>query len=298
MWTPVTFSPESLKPNPHASHYLRMPARLWLPGLNFEQASRRIEQLSREMAADHPEEYPLERLGWRFFLSPMARDDNADLRRWLSILLASVACLLLIVCSNVAGLLLAQSTGRQFDFSVRMALGAGRFRIARTMAIEVLLLAAAGGAAALLLARAVAGVSAKYGPVHPVEIRAPVLWFGVAATLFAGLICGLYPAWAATRSNALDSLRQGGHQRTPGTARASWQQGLIVAQVAVATTLLLCGGLLIHSLMRMLEVPLGFDSRNVLTMELTLPRLRYPQPESRVRFFQTVSGTRCSDAWG
>jgi putative ABC transport system permease protein len=287
MWTPVTFSPDSLKPNAHASRYLRMCARL-ASGLTFEQASLGIDRLSRRMAADHPEEYLLDGQGWRFFLSPLARDDDGSLRRWVSTLFASVACLLMIVCSNVAGLILAQSTGRQFEFSVRMALAASRFQIARAVVIEVLLLALAGGAAALLLARAGVAVLAKYAPVPSVEIQAPVFWFGIAATLASGLICGLYPAWAATREGALDSLKQAGHQRTAGTSRASWRQGLIVAQVALATTLLICGGLLIHSLIRMVDVPLGFDSQNVLTMEITLPRLRYPQAESRVRFFQEV----------
>jgi putative ABC transport system permease protein len=283
MWTPVTFSPESLKPEARKNQFLNMDARL-APGLTFEQASVRIEQLTREMGAA----YPLERLDWRFFLSPMDRDGNGDLLRWVSILFASVACLLLIVCSNVAGLILAQSTGRQFEFSVRMALGASRFRIARTVVLEVLLLAIVGGAAALLLARTAVVLLAKYGPVHSVEIQGPVFWFGIAVTLATGLICGLYPAWAATRSNALDSFKQGGHQRTVGTSGASWQRGLIVAQVAVATTLLICGGLLIHSLMRMLAVPLGFDSRNVLTVEITLPMQRYAQAESRVNFFESV----------
>ena len=101
-----------------------------------------------------------------------------------------------------------------------------------------------------------------------------MFWFGAGLTLVTGIACGLYPAWTATRD------------RVPRKRR--WQQALIVAQVGIATTLLLSGGLLLRSFLRLLEAPLGFNPRNVLTMEICLPPLRYPTRESRDRFFEQV----------
>jgi putative ABC transport system permease protein len=275
MWVPVSNRLDREAPGANTNHYLRMMARL-APGVRFEQISAPIGRLGPSLFAAS------------IFAAPMARDDDGSLRRWIGILFASVSCLLLIVCANVAGLLLVRSTSRQFELSVRMALGAGRLRIARLMLIEVLILAAAGGAGALLLAQALAGLLSTYGPVGAVEIEAPVYWFGLAMTFVSGIACGFYPAWSATRSNAIDSLKQGGAQRTASRGQQRWRQGLIVAQVGIATALLVSGGLLTHSLLRLLQVPLGFDAKNVLTAEITLHGARYQAPGARAEFFRSV----------
>jgi predicted permease len=274
MWTPVAFQPMELASRADPGYYyLRMLARL-APGLSVEQASTRLDQLSRTMAAQH-DGSPRGRAGWQFFLLPMARDDDGSVRRWMTMLFAAVTGLLILVCSNVAGLLLVRCAERQVDFSIRMALGASRWRIARQALTEVLLLALGGGAAGLLIAKASLRALAQYGPAagRP-EMVSPVFWFGAGLTLATGIACGLYPAWAATRA------------ASPGKRR--WQQALIVAQVGLATTLLLSGGLLLRSFLRLLEAPLGFNPRDVLTMEIDLPPLRYPTRESRSAFFDQV----------
>lgn len=287
MWVPVPNSLDRVASGARTNHYLRMLARL-APGLSFEQASARIDQLSRAVAANDLQDHPLDPLGWRYFLAPMARDDDGSLRRWIGILYASVSCLLLIVCSNVAGLVLMRSTSRQFELSVRMALGASRLRIARLILLEVLTLAIAGGVAALLLAHAMAALLSKYGPVGTVEIEVPVYWFGLALTLATGIVCGLYPAWSAARSQAMDSLKQGGNQRTAGLGQQRWRQGFIVAQVGIATGLLISGALLTHSLLRLLEVPIGFDAANVISFQTQLHGPRYQDPAARSNFFATI----------
>jgi putative ABC transport system permease protein len=287
MWVPVPNSLDRASSGAATNHYLRMLARL-APGLSVEEASSRIDQLSRAMAAENPQDHPIDPLGWRYFVAPIARDDDGSLRRWIAILFASVSCLLLIVCTNASGLILVRSTARQFELSVRMALGASRVRIARLVLMEVLILAVVGGAGALLLAQAMSGLLSKYGPVGAVEIEAPVYWFGLALTLAAGIACGLYPAWSAARSHPIDSLKQGGNQRTASSSQQRWRQGLIVAQVGIATGLLVCGGLLTHSLFRLLEVPLGFDARNVLTVQTQLHGPRYKEPGASSNFIHTV----------
>jgi predicted permease len=273
MWTPVAFQPKELASRADAGYYLRMVARL-ATGVSFEQAAVRLEEMSHAMAAQH-DGSPRERLGWQFFLLPMARDDDGSVRRWMTMLFAAVTGLLILACSNVAGLLLVRSAERQFDFSLRMALGASRIRIARQALTEVLLLALGGGAAGLLIAKAGLRALAQYGPpAGRAEMVSPVFWFGAGLTLATGIACGLYPAWAATR--------------TASAGKRRWQQALTVAQVGVATTLLLSGGLLLRSFLRLIEAPLGFNPRGVLTMEIDLPPLRYPTPESRVGFFERV----------
>ena len=282
MWVPIAFKQSQLT---RQQVFLRMYARL-APGVTLDQASVRIEQFSQQSSRDHPDARRSTAAGWRMFVSPMARDDDGSLRRWVTILFAAVMCLLLIVCSNVAGLLLVSSSERQFELSVRIALGASRVRMIRQLLTEVLLFSVAGGAMGLLLARVGISPLSEYGPAGKLRIEAPVFWFGAALSLVTGVICGLYPAWSATRIPAADSLKAGGHQRT--SSKRTWQQGLIVAQVALATMLLLCGGLLVQSLVRLLNVPLGFDPANVLSMEITLPNSRYPTPESRGQFLNSV----------
>ncbi len=287
MWVPVPANLDRGAPGAASTHYLRMIARL-APGVTVDQGSQRIDQLGRAMAANDPQEHPIDPSGWRFYIAPLNRDDDGTLRRWMAILFACVSCLLLIVCSNVAGLLLVRSTSRQFELSVRMALGAGRMRIARMIFSEVLILSIAGGAGALLLARALVGLLTEYGPAGPVEIEAPVYWFGLALTLVAGLACGLYPALSASRSDAVESLKQGGTQRTASRGQQRGRQGLIVAQVAIATALLICGGLLTHSLLRLLDVPLGFDPANILSLQTQLHGTRYQNPAERANFYGAV----------
>ncbi|MGP0074808.1 MAG: ABC transporter permease [Bryobacteraceae bacterium] len=287
MWTPVTFRPTELASQNQPSYYLHMIARL-KPGISFEQASGQIGELSRQMAQRH-DGSRRDQPGWQFFLLPMARDDDGSVRRWIAILFAAVIGLLLVVCSNVAGLLLVRATERQFDFSLRMALGAGRFRIARQALTEVLVLAMAGGAAGLAISKAAVHALSLYGPPgRAAEFESPVFWFGAALTLATGMACGLYPAWNATRGRPLEALKRGGLQGTASAGKRRWQQSLIVAQVGLATMLLLSGSLLLRSFLRLLETPLGFNPRDVLTMQIDLPRLRYPTPESRVRFFEQV----------
>ncbi len=274
MWVPITFQPNALVPTARSgTRYLRTYGRL-APGLTLEQASQRLDQLSRQMSQQYPKDYPLDQ-GWRFSLASMAHDDDGSLRTWLAILFAAVICLRMIVCSNVAGLVLVRSTQRQFDLSLRMALGASRFRIARQILAEVMTIALAAGLASLPIAKAGIWALVKFGPKYlpagEPRLEPAIFWFAFGLSLLTGLVCGSYPAWNATRVPTLDSLKEGCHQRTASTRKRRLQNSLIAAQVAIAATLLTSGGLLIRSLIHLLESPLGFDPRNVLTLQISLP---------------------------
>lgn len=287
MWTPIAFTPNSLAPDARTGRFLRTYGRLAL-GVTIEQASTRLDQLSRQMSQENAKAYPLAQ-GWHFAVASMTRDDDGSLRTWLAILFAAVTCLLLIVCSNVGGLVLIRSIQRQFDLSIRMALGASRFRIARQVLAETTTIGVAAGLASLAIARATIWALVKFGPKYMPSggphLEPAVLWFALALALLTGFVCGLYPAWRATQSPTLDSLKEGGHQRTASARKRRMQNALIVAQVAIATTLLLSGALLIRSLIRLLDSSTGFDPRNVLTLQISLPPKHYATPESQAAFY-------------
>jgi len=290
MWVPIAFQPKALDPAARTGRYLRTYGRL-APGLAIEQASARLDHLSHEMSKQDPKSYPLSQ-GWHFSLAPMARDDDGTLRTWLAILFAAVTCLLAIVSSNVAGLFLVRSTQRQFDLSLRMALGASLSRIARQVLAEVVFISLAAGLAGMSIAKVSISLLVKYGPKYlpsgQPRLETPVFWFGLALSALTGIICGAYPAWNATRFPTLGALREGGHQRTTSASKRRLQNSLIVIQVGIATTLLICGGLLIRSLIRLLDTPPGFDPRNLLSMQISLPPARYATLESRAAFYRSI----------
>ncbi|HUA85949.1 MAG TPA: ABC transporter permease [Bryobacteraceae bacterium] len=269
MWTPLTLRDST----DDKSFYLRMYARL-APRVDFSRASAMIAGIGRA----NPELRAQQR---DYLLKPVLRNGDASARRWLWILFAAAGCLLLIVCSNVAGLVLARSSEQRSDLAVRMALGANRWRIARQVLAEVLFFDACGAIAALVVARAAIALLARYGPAAPPQMEAPVFLFCLLVSLATGIVCGIYPAIDSSRT----SLIEAGRQQTTGRERRRWQQALIVLQTGVATALLIGGGLLIHSLLLLLETPLGFDPQDVLTMQISLPRARYATPDSRARFY-------------
>jgi len=191
--------PEKLNPGatPINSHQYSGIGRL-KPGVTPQEAQADFTRLMSRFAELFPTAYStgfLQKYNFRIAVIPL-RDEvlGPVVGRALWILFAAVACFLLIVCSNVAGLVLVRSSERRFELAVRMALGAGRWRIAREVLAEVLLLAVIGGAAGLAITRAVIVLLDRYGPSTPPRFETPVFWFGAGLSLLTGVLCGLYPA--------------------------------------------------------------------------------------------------------
>src|SRR5579863_8968304 len=223
---------------------------------------------------------------------PLAAMLVQNVRGGLLILFAAVSLVLLIVCANVANLLLAQALARQREMAQRAALGAGRPRLLGQMLVESLLLALAGGAAGLALAYALLRllVAASPGNIPRLElvgIDLRVLAFTVAITLGCGLLFGLVPAWRTSRLRFHEVLKSGGrvgaersHERLRGV--------LVIAQVAL-TVLVVVGALLLYRSFRDLQtLDYGFRSRGVLTATIDLPDARYPQPAQQEAFFRRL----------
>jgi putative ABC transport system permease protein len=219
------------------------------------------------------------------------------MRQALVVFLWAVGFLLLIACANVANLTLARSAAREKEMAIRTALGAGRLRLIRQMLTESALLALLGGAAGLLLARWGVELVTTLNPadfprINEVNIDGRVLGFSLLVSLLTGLLFGLAPVWQSPGNSLSETLKEGG--RSGAAVKRSWlRNSLVVSEVALALVLLIGAGLLITSFLRLMQVNIGFDPANVLTMNINLPSSKYPdgrrQTEVLDRILERVS---------
>jgi len=198
----------------------------------------------------------------------------------LLILLAAVACVLLIACANVANLMLARGASRRKEMAVRAALGAGRGRIVCQLLTESVLLALLGGA--LGAALGFWGISGLINllPVDiprlaAVHVDSTVLLFTVLVSMLTGIVSGLAPAAQSSRLDSAESFKESGHGLSEGLHRSRGRSVLVVADVAVAAVLLVGAGLLINSFLRLQRVDPGFNPQHMLTFKMDLPYVRY-----------------------
>ncbi len=209
------------------------------------------------------------------------------LRKPIYVLLGLVGCVLLLACANVANLMLARSSNRQREISVRLALGAGRDRIFRQLLVESLLLAAIGGAGGALL-----GYLGRMGApallntawdntAVPVPFSWPVFGFTSAITLITGILFGVAPAWQSTGTDVNTALKQGA--RSASRRRTAWTgKGLVAFQVAMATLLVAGSALFFRTMMNLAAVHPGFEPAGLLLAELQPPDRQYAGAKSIV----------------
>ncbi|HLY15916.1 MAG TPA: ABC transporter permease [Bryobacteraceae bacterium] len=249
-------------------------------GVTVERARADMALIGRRLA----EKYPKLDRTWSVTVFPLRVEDmGPDLRRTLLVLQFAVVFVLLIACANVINLQLSRAAGREKEMAVRVALGAGRWRVARQMLGESLLLGALGGAAGILLAYwAIAGmVALAPADIHRMEdlcIDGGVLAFTLAISALTGLLFGMAPAILAARQDPNDALRRGGRWGEGGVS-ARLRRVLVVAEVALSLVLLAGAGLMIRSLRSVLQVTPGFRSDHLLTMKMILRQGRYTKPE-------------------
>jgi putative ABC transport system permease protein len=211
------------------------------------------------------------------------------------VLLGAVGFVLLIACANVANLLLARASSRKKEIAVRAGLGASRWRIARQLLTESLLLSLVGGVFGLLLAwwgtRALIALSpAGLMDLRSVAVNLPVLGFTFALTLLTGIVFGLVPAIEAARFDLNDSLKEGGKNLGGGSRSHRLRNVFVVTQVALALVLLVGAGLFMKSLSRLRSVEPGFNSKNLLTMRVSLPGRKYDTDPKMMNFFNRAIG--------
>jgi predicted permease len=240
------------------------------PGVSEQAARAELATVSAQLA----EEFPETNRPWDFGLLSFREQVFGRMLRGVPLLGAAVAGVLLICCVNLANLLLARGVIRQRELSVRLALGAGRWRLVGALLIESLLLGLVGGITGIALAggglHVIRTLSASIVPfIHEASLDGTVIGFAAGLSLLTAFVFGLLPALRVSHIEATDSLRSG--PRTTGSPQIrTWQQGLLVGQVAVVLVLLTSAGLLLESFRRLLGQDLGYEAKSVVAMDLTV----------------------------
>ena len=291
LWTPEVFAPKDFAPNNRGNHGYEVLARI-KPGLSLAQARSDIEAVSKSITEQN-REYPYQRFGFALILHPLLEETVGDVKTSLWVLMGAVGFVLLLVCANVAGLLLVRSTARQKEIAVRVALGAGMRRIVRQLLTESLLLSLLGGLLGLLLTPLLLSVivtlSATALPrVVSTGIDVGALLFTFAVAVGTGILFGLAPALEASRGVQYQILKEGGRTGTEGRISHRLRRIFVAAEAALAVLLLAGSGLLLRSFVKLLQVDPGFRSENVLTLQVALPTAKYPNPEKAGAFFREL----------
>ncbi len=245
-------------------------------GVDLQQAQAEMDVISERLAKQYPEFNH----GVGADVKPLHDFAVQNVRQSLLVLVAAVGFVLLIACSNVANLLLARAVGRQKEMAIRTAIGASRGRIAMQMLVESVLLAACGGLAGLLLATwAVPLLATLAGANAPgagaIGIDPTVLAFTIAISIATGLVFGLAPALQTTRVDVSAAINEGGRGAAAGTGHHRLRSLLVVAEMAMATMLLVGAGLLTRSLMELQDVSPGFNAAGVLVADAPLSPVKY-----------------------
>ena len=211
-------------------------------------------------------------------------------RRGLIFLFAAVAAVLLIVCANLAGLLLARVPSRMREAAVRRALGATQLRLIRQLLAESLLLSLCGGALGIYLASLALQWMVRLPVLNlprlaEVHIDSRVLGFTLLLTAVTGILFGVLPAWRITRAQPFEALKSAAASLTHGLRIRHARQSLVGCEVGIATLLLILAGLFTASLVRLLRVDAGFAVDNVIVADVDLPSFSYQRPESKLQFY-------------
>jgi putative ABC transport system permease protein len=216
-----------------------------------------------------------------------------DVRGKVLVLSAAVAFVLLIACANVASLLLSRALARKKEVAVRTAMGASRGVLVRQLLTESMLLALFAGIVGAGLSWAATRALVAWGADQlpfgiPIGLDLRVLLFMLIISIFAGLIFGTIPALQLARVNPNTTLRDEGRGISLGHSRTQIKNLLVVGQVALSLLLFIGAGLLLRSFVRLLHVDPGFDPENVITMDVSLPTVKYAKPEQQIAFFDEV----------
>jgi putative ABC transport system permease protein len=291
--SPSFFSPRAawiaLEPQPpydkHGTNYLRVIGRL-KPGITPERAREDLAAIQDGINAQFPGNKHGVSVGW------ISTALFGDTRPVLLTLLAAVAFVLLIGCVNLANMLLARGTARAREFAIRRSLGATRAVLVRQALAESVLVSLLGGAAGILLAIAAANVIVRYLPANlrPAEMGMDlrILLFTLLTSVAAGIAFGLVPALRVSREDPKTSLQAGTQQAGEARGQSRLRAVLVAAEVALATVLVSGASLTMMSLYRLLHVNPGFKAHGLVSMEIPLSSVRYPDAESQLRFFQNV----------
>ncbi|MEP7270251.1 MAG: ABC transporter permease [Acidobacteriota bacterium] len=271
-------------------HWVNVIARL-KPGVTTDEADRSMQLTAARIARDYPESHTdrtirIQSLQERFV---------GPIKPILLSLSIAVALVLLIACANIANLLLARATVRRREIAIRSSLGATRWDLMRQMLVESVLLAMIGGAIGFILAQF--GVDALIAAIpegrlatmpylRGLKLDAGLLGFTAVLSLLVGMVFGLAPALQLTRQSLQEALKEG--SRTLGSHHQRLRSSLIVGEIALCFVLLIAGGLMVKSLLRLLAVDPGFRTANLLALTVSLPAGRYSDEPRVLAFYEQL----------
>src|SRR5215472_6656835 len=301
LWVPLALPPDAFAIQNWFNGSISVLARM-RPGISFAQAAAWLKWNGERVAEAAPVNLGVSRdsavnlrglikdWGWSVGASRFVDLNAGNTKTPVLILLGAVVLVLLIACTNIAGLMLARTSTRTQELAVRAAMGAGRYRLLRHILAESLLLAVAGGTAGVLLARGSMTLLLRLAPQNAVSGLDPrldwfVLLFAIVTTIAAGLSFGVAPAWQSSRVDPYQALKGSG--RTVSGARQALRSGLVVAEAALALVLLIGAGLFLRSFSRLQAVNPGFDPGGVLTAAYSLPP-SYANPLKQAAFARMV----------
>jgi putative ABC transport system permease protein len=290
LWTPLGMPAEYYGPSRLQSEFLVMIARL-KPGVNLQQAQVAMNTVATQLIKDNPGTFAIDG-SWGVSVKLLYEDYVADIRPALLVLLGAVGFVLLIACANVANLLLARSNARRKEIAIRTALGAGRWRLVRQLLTESVLLSLMGGGLGLLIAIWGVDLLVKLNQhniprAREVNVDARILIFTFGLSLLTGILFGLVPAIQASKTELTEVLKEGG--RTSGGAhRARFRNALVVSEIALALVLLIGAGLMVKSFARLVQVDPGFQTKNIMTMQVSLPYVPNRKPQEITAFYKQV----------
>jgi putative ABC transport system permease protein len=253
-------------------------------GIEQSQASVELDTIFSGIQQQHPGEDE----GHTVSLTALHERITGNVKPALLVLLGAVALVLLIACANVAGLQLARAASRSREMSIRIALGASRWRLIRQSLVESLLLSSIGGAVGFLLAIwliawLLVHLPESFPRVTEISINRNIFIFTVAVSFLTGIVFGLVPAFQSAKSDVNQVLKAAARGGPHGTRL---RRGLVVAEIALSLMLFIGAGLLIKSFWRLTRVDPGFNSNQLLTLHVALPERKYPNEAQVIDFYR------------
>ncbi len=289
LWKPLVFQTDQLTDEQRTSEYLNLTARL-KDGVKLEAAEQEMRSFAEQLKRQYPDNYAPD---WSLTVSALSSEATGNIRPALLVLLGAVGFVLLIACANVANLLLSRAAARGKEIAIRSALGATRDRLVRQLLTESVILSLCGGVIGLLLAywgvRSLVAINAGNLPrADEIRVDGSVMLFTLGVSLLAGLLFGLAPALHVAKPNLQATLKEGGRGSAGDRGSHAIRRMLVVAEMALALTLLTGAGLLIKSFARLQGVDPGFVPEHLLTFNLSLPDARYSENAQQVALLNRV----------
>lgn len=280
LWIPFQFDLNSLD----QAHYFQVAGRL-NPGITLEQANAQLKLAAKEAQRSYPLADP--QLGYE--VQPLRNFIVGDVQSSLLLMGAAVGFVLLIACANVANLLLVRATGRKHEFTMRAALGASRGRILCQLLAESVVMSSIGGVLGLglgwigvreLLTMSPGNIPRIGEHGAAVELDWRMLAFTLSISIFTGILFGLFPALSASRTDLHNALNESGNRQGAGFRQNKTRSLLVISEVSLAVVLLIGAALLIRSFIALREVKSGFDTHNVLVLDMSLAGSHFSETAS------------------